>query len=91
MQEKGCAYIIYAIFDFENGDMGYLLLDVWLCAVKIPRIPQEYADLVDVFNKRAAYALLNSISVKHEIDIRDKQPPFRLIYNLLENKLATLQ
>jgi len=28
--------------------------------------------------------------VKHKINIGDKQPPFRLLYNLLENELAVL-
>ena len=48
-------------------------------------------DLEDVFNKEAIYILLNPILVKYEIDIGDKQPPFRLIYSLLENELVILR
>ena len=33
------------------------------------------------------YLLKGSVT---KIDIGDKQPPFRLLYNLLENKLAVL-
>jgi hypothetical protein len=29
--------------------------------------------------------------VKHEIDIGDNEPPFGLLYNLLENKLVVLR
>ena len=47
-------------------------------------------DLEEVFNKEAIQILPNSILVKYKIDIGDKQPPFRPLYNLLENKLAIL-
>ena len=65
-------------------------MDVWLCVVKEPEIPQEYTDLKDIVNKEAAHTLLNPILVEHKIDIGDKEPPFRLLYNLSENKLAVL-
>ena len=39
---------------------------------------------------REQITIINLILVKYKIYIRDKQPPFRLLYNLLENKLAVL-
>jgi len=48
-------------------------------------------DLKDVANKEAAYTLPNPMLVKYKIDIRDKEPPFKLLYNLLENKLVVLR
>jgi len=47
-------------------------------------------DLKDVTNKEAAHTLPDPILVEHEIDIGDKEPSFRLLYNLSENKLAVL-
>ena len=47
-------------------------------------------DLEKVSNKEAIQILPNPILVKHEIDIGDKQPPFRPLYNLLENELVIL-
>jgi len=65
-------------------------LDIWLYAVKELEIPQEYTDLKDIVNKEAAHTLPNPILVEHEIDIGDKEPFFRPLYNLLENELAIL-
>ena len=70
--------------------MEYLFLDVWLYAVKEPEILQKYINLKDVTNKEAAHTLPNPILVEYKIDIGDKEPPFRLLYNLLENELAVL-
>ncbi len=81
---------MYATFDPKNGDIGYSLLDVQLCTIKTLGIPQEYADLVDVFDKEVVYILPNFMLVKHKIDIKDKQPLFRLIYSLSKNELAIL-
>ena len=47
-------------------------------------------DLEEVSSKEAVYTLFNPILVEHKIDIGDKEPPFRLLYNLLENELAIL-
>jgi len=69
----------------------YLFLDVQLYVVKELEILQEYIDLKDIANKEAAHTLLNPILVEHKIDIGDKKPPFKLLYNLLENKLAVLR
>jgi len=66
-------------------------LDIWLCIVKEPEILQEYIDLKNITNKEAVYTLPNPILVEHEIDIGDKKPPFRPLYNLSENKLAVLR
>jgi hypothetical protein len=66
-------------------------LDVRLYTVKELEIPQEYIDLKEVSSKEATQTLPNPILVKHKIDIGDKQPPFRLLYNLLENELAVLR
>jgi len=66
-------------------------LDIWLCAVEEPEILQEYTDLKDVANKEAAHTLPNSMLVEYKIDIGDKEPPFRPLYNLLENELAVLR
>jgi len=66
-------------------------LDIRLYAVKELEIPQEYIDLKDVANKEATHTLPNPILVEHEIDIGDKEPPFRPLYNLLENELAVLR
>ena len=66
-------------------------MDVWLCIVKELKILQEYAGLKDVANKEAAHTLFNTILVEYKIDIRDKEPPFRPLYNLLENKLVVLR
>ena len=65
-------YAIYATLNPKNGDTVYLLLDIWLYAVKTLGILQEYVDLADVFNKEAVYTLLSLMLVKHEIDIGDK-------------------
>jgi len=65
-------------------------LDIRLYAVKEPEISQEYADLKDVANKEAAHTLPNPMLVEHKIDTGDKKPPFRPLYNLLENELAVL-
>ena len=51
----------------------------------ILRIFSRYA------NKEATHTLPNPILVEYKIDIGDKEPPFRLLYNLLENKLAVLR
>ena len=83
-------YTIYATLNTKNGDTGYLFLDIWLYVVEELEILQEYIDLEDVSNKEAIQTLLNLILVKHKIDIGDKQPPFKLLYNLLENELAVL-
>ena len=66
-------------------------MNVQLCAVKKLEILKEYIDLEEVFSKEAVQTLFNPILVKHEIDIGDKEPLFRLLYNLLENKLAVLR
>jgi len=68
----------------------YLFLNIRLCAVEELEILQKYIDLKDVANKEAAHTLPNPILVEHEIDIGDKKPFFRLLYNLLENELAVL-
>ena len=47
-------------------------------------------DLKEVFNKKAVQILLNHILIKYKIDIKDKKPSFKLLYNLLKNKLAVL-
>jgi len=65
-------YTIYTTLDFKNRDIVYLFLDIWLYIVKILRIPQQYIDLVNIFNKEAIYTSLNPILVKREIDIGDK-------------------
>ena len=44
---------MYATLDPKNGDIGYLLLDVQLYAVKELEIPQEYTDLENIFSKEA--------------------------------------
>ena len=82
---------MYATFNPKNEDTGYLFLDIRLCAVEELEILQEYVDLEEVSNKEAAQTLPNPMLVKYKIDIGDKQPPFRLLYNLLENKLAILR
>ena len=82
---------MYTILNTKNGDMGYLFLDIRLYAVKELEILQEYIDLKNVTNKEAAHTLPNPILVEHKIDIGDKEPPFRLLYNLLEYKLAVLR
>ena len=66
-------------------------MDIRLYIVKELEIPQEYIDLEEVSSKEAAQTLSNPILVKHKIDIGDKQPPFRPLYNLLENELAVLR
>ena len=90
MQEEAQAYTIYTTFNTKNGDTGYLFLDIRLYAVKELEILQKYIDLKDVANKEAAHTLPNPILVEHIIDIGDKEPPFGLLYNLLENKLVVL-
>ena len=47
-------------------------------------------DLQDVASKKGVQTLSNPILVEHEIDIRDKESLFRLLYSLLENELAVL-
>jgi len=37
------------------------------------------------------YTLPNSILVEYKINIEDKEPLFRPLYNLLKNKLAVLR
>jgi len=91
VQEEGWAYTIYATLNPKSRDAEYLFLDVRLCAVKELEIPQEYIDLKNIANKEAAHTLPNPILVEHKIDIGDKEPPFRPLYNLLENKLAVLR
>ena len=48
-------------------------------------------DLQNIASKKDIQTLPNPILVKHEIDIRDKEPPFRPLYSLLKNKLAVLR
>jgi len=91
VQEEGWAYTIYATLNTKNGDAKYLFLDVRLCVVEKPEILQEYIDLKDIADKKAAHTLPNLILVEHKIDIGDKEPPFRPLYNLLENELAVLR
>lgn len=47
-------------------------MDIQLYTVKELEIPQEYADLKDVFSKKAVQTLPNPILVKHKIDTGDK-------------------
>ena len=82
---------MYATLNPENKDIGYLFSDVRLYIVKELKILQEYIDLEEVSSKEATQTLPNPILVKYKIDIGDKQPPFRLLYNLLENKLVVLR
>ena len=91
MREERYTYAIYTTLNPESRNTGYSLLDIRLYAVKTLRILQEYTDLEDISNKEAVYTLPNPILVKYEIDIGDKQPPFRLIYSLLENELVILR
>jgi len=91
MQEEGWAYAIYTTLNPKSRDAEYLFLDVRLYTVKELEILQEYTDLKDVANKEAAHTLLNPILVEHKIDTGDKEPSFRLLYNLLENKLVVLR
>ena len=90
MQEEGWVYTIYTTLNTKNRDIGYLFLDIELYAVKELEILQKYIDLEDIFNKKDTQTLPNPILVKYKIDIEDKQPPFKLLYNLLENKLVVL-
>ena len=48
-------------------------------------------DLEDIFNKKAVQTLFNFILVKYKINIKNKQPLFGLLYNLLKNELAVLR
>ncbi len=82
---------LYTTLSPKNKDIGYLFLDVRLYIVKELEISQEYIDLEEVSNKEAVQTLPNPILVKYKIDIGDKQPPFRPLYNLLENELAILR
>ena len=41
--------------------------------------------------KKATQTLPNFILIKYKINTKDKQPPFRLLYNLLKNKLVVLR
>ena len=84
MQEEGQAYTIYTTLNTKNRDVEYLFLDIRLCAVKELEILQEYIDLKDVANKETVYTLPNHILVEYKIDIGDKEPPFRPLYNLLK-------
>ena len=91
MQEEGWAYTIYTTLNTKNRDTGYLFSDIRLYVVKELEILQEYMDLKDIANKEAAHTLPNPMLVEHKIDIGDKEPPFRLLYNLSENELAVLR
>jgi len=82
---------MYTTLNTKNGDAEYSFLDIWLCIVEELEIPQEYADLKDIANKEAAHTLSNPMLVEYKIDIEDKEPPFRPLYNLLENKLVVLR
>jgi len=81
---------MYTTLNTKNRDTGYLFSDVRLCVVKELEILQEYTDLKDIANKEAAHTLPNPMLVEHEIDIGDKEPSFRPLYNLLENELVVL-
>ena len=70
--------------------MGYLFLNIQLCVVKEPEILKEYIDLKEVFSKEATQILPNPILVKYKIDIGNKKPPFKPLYNLLKNELIVL-
>ena len=72
IEEEGYIYAIYTTLDPKNRDTVYLLSDIQLYIVKTLGILQEYIDLADIFNKEAAYTLLNPILVKHKIDTGDK-------------------
>ena len=90
MQEEGWAYTIYATLNTKNRDAEYLFLDIRLYTVKETEILQKYIDLKDIANKEAAHTLPNPILVEYKIDTGNKKPPFRPLYNLLENELAVL-
>ena len=91
MQGEGWAYAIYATLNTKNRDAECLFLNIRLYAVKKLEIPQEYTDLKDVANKEATHTLPNPILVEYKIDTGDKEPLFKLLYTLLENKLAVLR
>ena len=59
--------------------------------VKEPEILKEYIDLKEVSSKETIQILFNPILVKYKIDIGDKKPLFKPLYNLLKNKLAVLR
>ena len=72
MQKEGGVYAIYTTLNTKNGDTGYSFSDIQLYTVKELEIPQEYADLKNVFSKKAIQTLPNPILVKHKIDTGDK-------------------
>ena len=58
--------------------------------VKELEILKEYIDLKEVSSKETIQILFNPILVKYKIDIGDKEPSFKPLYNLLKNELAVL-
>ena len=54
------------------------------------QLPQEYIEYVDIFSKTDTNMLLVSRPYDYSIDLKGRQLPYRLIYNLLEKKLKTL-
>ena len=81
---------MYATLNPKGRDAEYSFLDVRLYVVKELEILQKYIDLKNITNKEAAHTLPNPMLVEYKIDIEDKKPPFKPLYNLLENKLAVL-
>ena len=56
-----------------------------------PRLPQQYAEFLDVFNETAATKLPGE-HVVHAIDLEEgKNPPWGPIYSLSQTELQTLR
>jgi hypothetical protein len=54
-------------------------------------IPSQYQEFKDVFENKNANTLPKHRPYDHTIDLVERtQPPFKPIYNLLKDKLATL-
>jgi len=51
---------------------------------------KEYTEYADIFSETDTNMLLASRPYDYSIDLKGRQPPYRLIYNLLEKKLKTL-
>ena len=57
---------------------------------QVQPLPQEYTNFAEVFSTENAGHLPSHKMSDHAIDLNGKEPPYRLLYNLLMTELKVL-
>lgn len=84
-------YIAY--LEFKMSIYPACKAEIILLLAKKVSIHKKYIDFLNIFSKKSAAILLNYLDInKYAIDLElDKQPSYKLIYNLSSIKLKNLK